>query len=347
MPPDLFTALNLAGSIDHNVADIRDRENLTAAMRSARPSVVFHLAAQAIVLAGYADPSTTYETNVMGTVNLLEAVRACDSVEAVVVVTSDKCYQNLENGRPFRETDPMGGHDPYSSSKACAELITSAYRSSFFAPDEKGEAARVPAVASVRAGNVIGGGDWAADRIIPDCARALSAGAPLVVRNPAALRPWQHVLEPLSGYLWLGALMLRDPRAYNEAWNFGPVSSDSTRDVRWVVERFLQEWGGGEWTTPPAGRAKPREAGLLSLDSTKATERLGWRPVWEASQAVRHTAAWYRDYYRLLGKEPGSAAGAQALKELTADQLAGYERDARAAGLAWAVPQDNEARPRR
>ncbi len=320
--PNLFDALDLGGRLRHVVADVRDRERLVAEVQAAQPSVIFHLAAQAIVRRAYAEPRETFETNVMGTVNVLDAARACPSVRAVVIVTSDKCYQNLEDGRPFRETDPMGGRDPYSASKGCAELVTAAYRESFFAGGTP-----AATVASVRAGNVIGGGDWAADRIIPDCVRALAAGEPIVVRNPDAVRPWQHVLEPLSGYLWLAALMLRDGRRYEGAWNFGPANHDADRPVRWVVERFVEAWGSGSWTSPADVAPQPHEAHALSLDSTMAREALGWRPAWEAGTAVRQTASWYREYYRA----PASA------RETLGRQLGAYQEAARTAGLFWAA----------
>jgi len=317
--PNLFDAVGLHTRIKHVVADVRDADRLLAEVRAAEPIVMFHLAARALVLRAYQEPRDTFETNVMGTVNVLEAARACPSVRAVVVVTSDKSYQNPETGRAFRETDPVGGRDPYAASKAAAEIVTAAYRESFFADGA--------AVASVRAGNVIGGGDWAPDRIIPDSVRALTAGDPIVVRNPDAIRPWQHVLEPLSGYLRLGALLLSDGHQYAGPWNFGPTDQGSDHPVRWVVERFLGEWGSGSWTTPVGSGAQPHEAHLLSLDSAKAREQLQWAPVWEAPTAVRHTASWYRDYYRA----PADA------RRLVDDQLTAYQDDARAAGLSWAA----------
>jgi CDP-glucose 4,6-dehydratase len=318
--PNLFDAIGLGDRVHHVVADVRDRERLVAEVQKTQPAVIFHLAARALVLRAYQEPRETFETNVMGTVNVLEAARACPSVHAVVIVTSDKCYENLETGRAFRETDPMGGRDPYGASKACAEIVTAAYRESFFADGA--------AVASVRAGNVIGGGDWAPDRIIPDSVRALIAGEPIIVRNPDAIRPWQHVLEPLSGYLQLGALLLGDGRRYADAWNFGPTGEGSDQPVRWVVDRFLGEWGSGSWTTPPSTDGQPREAHLLRLDSAKARERLAWAPVWDPPTAVRHTASWYREYY-------GAPARA---RELVEHQLRSYQDDARAAGLTWAEP---------
>jgi len=319
--PNLFTALDLGARVHHVVADIRDRDRVVAEVQAAQPSVIFHLAAQALVRRAYAEPHETFETNVLGTVNVLEAARACPSVRAVVSVTSDKCYQNLETGRPFRETDALGGRDPYSASKACAELVAAAYRESYFADGA--------AVASARAGNVMGGGDWAADRIVPDCVRALAAGEPIVVRNPDAVRPWQHVLEPLSGYLWLAALMLRDGHRYEGPWNFGPTEASGARPVRWVVDRFVDEWGSGSWTTPADTGRQPHEAHHLSLDSTKAREQLEWAPVWDAQTAVTQTASWYRDYYRA----PGTA------RELVEHQLQAYEDDARATGLAWTAEE--------
>jgi CDP-glucose 4,6-dehydratase len=319
--PSLFAALDLGARLKHVVADIRDRGRLAAEVQAAQPSVIFHLAAQPLVLRAYAEPHETFETNVMGTVNVLEAVRACASVRAVVVVTSDKCYQNHEDDRPFSETDAMGGRDPYSASKGCAELVTAAYRESFFADGA--------AVASARAGNVIGGGDWAADRIIPDSVRALAAGKPIVVRNPDAVRPWQHVLEPLAGYLWLGARMLREGHRYEGAWNFGPTDQGGDKPVRWVVERFVDEWGSGSWTTPASAGRQPHEAHRLSLDSTKAREQLEWAPVWDPQTAVRRTASWYRDYY-------GAPARA---RELVSGQLRIYQDDAREMGLPWAVAE--------
>lgn len=324
--PNLFDALGLGADLHHVVADVRDRDRLTAEMSAARPSVVFHLAAQPIVRRAYAMPHDTFETNVMGTVSILEAVRDCDSVAAVVVVTSDKCYRDVDGGRALREDDPMGGRDPYSASKGAAELVTAAYRASFFSG--VGSAG----VASVRAGNVIGGGDWAVDRIIPDCVRALTSGKPILVRNPEAVRPWQHVLEPLSGYLHLASLMVGNGGALDEPWNFGPTDADGMRSVRWVVERFLEEWGPGSWQRPDTRLEEPHEAHRLSVDSTKARERLGWAPVWDARSAVRHTAAWYRDHAH--GQTVGQTG------DLVAGQLAAYERDAMAAGLAWAASDD-------
>lgn len=325
--PSLFELLGLEQRLRHVDGDVRDVDHLRAEMAASRPSVVFHLAAQAIVRAAYAQPRETFETNVMGTVNVLEAARACDSVEAVVIVTSDKSYQNLELRRPFRETDAMGGRDPYSASKGAAELVVEAYRQSFFAEDG------AAAVASVRAGNVIGPGDWAADRIVPDIVRAVTAGEPVIVRNPDAVRPWQHVLEPLSGYLWLGARLLADRQAFSGPWNFGPVGDRGDRTVRWVVEQFLAAWGSGTWTTPGGGVPQPHEAHHLSVDSAKAREQLGWVPVWDAETAVRRTAEWHAAHH---ANPAGARQGIEA-------QLATYCADARAAGLPWATDGGRQA----
>ncbi len=320
--PNLFDAIGLRERVRHVVADVRDVDHLIAEVDAAQPALIFHLAAKALVRRAYEEPRETFETNVMGTVNVLEAARACPSVRAVIIVTSDKAYENLETGRPFMETDPMGGRDPYAASKGAAELVTAAYRDSFFSDGA--------AVASARAGNVIGGGDWAPDRIIPDSVRALMAGEPVVVRNPDSVRPWQHVFEPLSGYLQLGALMLRDGRRFAGPWNFGPTGGADERPVRWVVDRFLEEWGSGSWTTPADLARQPHEALRLSLDSTKSREQLGWAPVWDGDEAVRRTAAWYREYDR----DPHVA------RSLVDDQLRAYQADAQAAGLSWAAAVD-------
>ena len=311
--PNLFDALGLAGQVRHVVADVRDRDRLVAEMRAAAPGIVFHLAAQALVRLSYADPRATFETNVMGTVNVLDAARACPSVRAVIVVTSDKSYAHRGATRPFREDDPLGGHDPYSASKACAEIVTAAYRESFFGDG--------PAVASVRAGNVIGGGDWATDRIVPDCVRALVAGEPIVVRNPDAVRPWQHVLEPLAGYLRLGARLVEEGLPFAGAWNLGPTD-ETARPVRWLVERFIDEWGAGSWTALSGDAPQPHEATMLRLDSSRARERLAWASAWDAETAVARAAAWYRDYYR----DPSSAPALVA-RELEAYETAAARRD--------------------
>ena len=282
----LFNAARLADDIDHTIADIRDRAALAAALDRAQPSVVIHMAAQALVRRSYAEPVETYATNVMGTVHLLDAVRTCPSVEAVVIVTSDKCYANNGWVWGYRETDTLGGHDPYSNSKACAELVTDAYRQSFFSAPG---AARV---ASARAGNVIGGGDWAEDRIVPDAVRAFLQDEPLRVRNPAATRPWQHVLDPLIGYLALAEHLLDGSADCAEAFNFGPVLTRAV-PVAEIVDRLVALWGdGARWEQDPGSH--PHEAAMLTLDSTKATQRLGWQPAIALEPALRLTVDWYR-----------------------------------------------------
>lgn len=288
--PSLFEEAN-AGELlkSHHLADIRDHTAIARVMRDVQPEFVFHLAAQPIVLQSFRDPRETYEVNVMGTINLLEAVRQSPSVRVCQIITSDKCYENREWVHPYREIDPMGGADPYSSSKGCAELVASAYRHSFFPIDAI--ARHGVSLSTVRAGNVIGGGDWAADRIIPDCVRALEKGAPIVVRNPASVRPWQHVLEPLSGYLQLAAAQWREPARFAEGWNFGP-SLESQVTVQQVVEQVIREWGTGSWTTPPSALT-PRESFTLKLDISKAANILGWQPSMDFAETIRTTIEWY------------------------------------------------------
>jgi CDP-glucose 4,6-dehydratase len=291
--PSLYDEARLSELLASDThADIRDLPTLTAAVRRAEPAVVFHLAAQALVRRSYREPGDTWETNVLGTVNLLEAVRAVPGVRVCQVITSDKCYENPGQVCAFRETDPMGGHDPYSSSKGAAELAVAAWRRSFFPPGGG------VSLASARAGNVIGGGDWAEDRIIPDCVRALSRGESIPVRNPEAVRPWQHVLEPLSGYLLLAARQLEEPAAFADGFNFGPYPSGNLT-VGEVADLVVRHWGSGRWEHRlPPGEAEPRdrlhEAAFLKLDITKATTLLDWRPVFTPAEAVAETVAWYR-----------------------------------------------------
>ncbi|ODU04706.1 MAG: CDP-glucose 4,6-dehydratase [Thiobacillus sp. SCN 63-1177] len=283
--PNLFTVADLHGRLARStIADIREADSLTRAMQAARPDVVFHLAAQPLVRYSYTAPVETYAVNVMGTVNLLEAVRQAPGVKAVINVTTDKCYENREWVWPYRENEALGGFDPYSSSKACSELVTAAYRRSFLKP------AGVH-LASARAGNVIGGGDWAADRLIPDFLRALDAGRALVIRSPMATRPWQHVLEPLSGYLVLAEKLVTEERDFAEAWNFGPEEIDA-RPVQWIVESLCQQVPGAIWECNAS--PQPHEANTLKLDSSKAKARLGWRPRWNLQTALDMTLAWHR-----------------------------------------------------
>ena len=263
--------------------DIRDRDRLIELFKEERPEVVFHLAARSLVLASYRAPVPTFDVNVMGTVNVLEAIRHTPSVRAAVMVTTDKCYENHGRREPYGETDPLGGHDPYSASKGAAEIVIAAYRRSFFS--EPGAAG----IASARSGNVIGGGDWSEDRIVPDFFRALEAGRPLPIRNPGAVRPWQHVLEPLHGYLLLAAHLMAEPARFSGAWNFGP-SADQVHSVRDVAEALINITGRGSWETIPASA---HEADLLMLNSSKAAAQLGWRPRLSFAQAMDLTVEGY------------------------------------------------------
>ncbi len=281
-----FQLLGLAQTISHVEADIRDGEKLTAAMNKFQPEFVFHLAAQALVRPSYSDPKLTFETNVMGSVNLLEAVRKCESVRSLVYITSDKCYENLEWFWGYRENDRLGGHDPYSASKASAEMVFSAYaRSYFFERPSLG-------AASARAGNVIGGGDWAIDRIIPDCVRAIESEKSIELRNPSATRPWQHVLEPLSGYLLLAASLRKDPLAFVGSWNFGPTSKE-VRTVLEVAKHLIARFGHGRINCESSTK-NPHEAGLLQLNCDRANQILGWYPRWDFERTLDMTADWYK-----------------------------------------------------
>ena len=293
-PDSLGAALGDAGLAPGGFGDLRDAEALRQAMGAAEPSVVFHLAAQPLVRRSYADPIETFAVNVMGTANLLQAVRATPGVKAVVSVTTDKVYENREWDWPYRETDNLGGYDPYSASKAAAELVTASWRRSFLAK------AGV-AVATARAGNVVGGGDWATDRLVPDCVRAFAAGRQVRIRNPAATRPWQHVLDPLCGYLLLAESLLDGP-AHADAWNFGP-GLDDVRPVTDVVDLLARSWGeGASWALDDD--AHPHEAGLLAVDAARARARLGWRPALPLALGLDWTASWYK---RHLKGEPALA----------------------------------------
>lgn len=281
-----FELLGLAKDIQHVEADIRDASRLAQEMREFQPEFVFHLAAQALVRPSYAEPRITFETNVMGSVNLLEAVRQCDSVRSLVFITSDKCYENLEWIWGYRENDQLGGHDPYSASKASAEIAFSAYARSFFVDRPELGAA------STRAGNVIGGGDWSVDRIIPDCVRAIHSGKSIRLRHPDATRPWQHVLEPLSGYLLLASRLRVDPVGYAGAWNFGPPSTN-VRTVLEVVEQMFASYGAGTIEYDKNDK-QHHEAKLLQLNCDRAHQLLGWYPRWDANSTVAKTAEWYK-----------------------------------------------------
>lgn len=283
--PAFFHVADVARGMRSVLGDVRDHEKLRQTLAAARPEIVLHLAAQPLVPCSYAEPVETFSTNVMGTVNLLEACRYQPELKAVVVVSSDKCYENQEQLWGYRETDPMGGHDPYSASKGCTEVVVASYRRSFLA-------ARGVALASARAGNVIGGGDWTPSRLVPDVLAAFAREEAVVLRNPDAIRPWQHVLEPLAGYLLLAQRLFEYGEAFAEGWNFGPDEADA-RTVAWIVDTLAAGWGGNAaWRASDEPRI--HEAHILKLDCTKARVRLGWRPRWQAEDAVTRSLAWYQ-----------------------------------------------------
>ena len=290
--PSLYELVRVGELVDSQIADVRDAASLADAMQKAQPEIVIHMAAQPLVRDSYKIPVETYSTNVMGTVHLLDAVRQCPSVRAVVNVTTDKCYENREWVWGYRENEPMGGFDPYSSSKGCAELVTAAYRSSFFTVQHGA------AVATARAGNVIGGGDWATDRLIPDCISAMLAGEPVRIRNPHSIRPWQHVLEPLGGYLTLAQRLYESGAEYAEGWNFGPRDDDA-KPVEWIVQRMCELRGNGACYDVDAGDHL-HEAHYLKLDCSKAHMRLGWQPRWDLGKALTSILEWV-DIYSSAG----------------------------------------------
>lgn len=315
--PSHWQLLNLP--LSNHVGDITDLAHMQAVFGASQPDMVIHMAAQALVRPSYQYPVQTLLTNVMGTANVLECVRQTPSVQAVVIVTSDKCYENPEDGQPLTETDPMGGYDPYSMSKGAAELVTSSYRNSFFNPAQYGHAHQT-LVGSVRAGNVIGGGDWAADRLIPDLIRGSVSGQRVVIRSPLAVRPWQHVLEPLSGYLLIGQHLLAGNAWAATGWNFGPAPDD-VLSVRVVVEQAKKRWNAVDVDEQPSAH-NPHEAHLLKLDCTKAHRELNWYPVWNMETAIERTIDWYRAYYE------------HDTLNTDAD-LSAYIKQAQAAKLIW------------
>ena len=306
--PSLFTTLDGSQFFEkESLTDLADAKATHSFIRECQPGVVFHLAAQALVRASYTDPVETFRTNVLGTAHILDAVKSTPSVKAVVVVTSDKCYDNRELGVPFREEDPMGGIDPYSASKGCAELIVNSFRHSFFS------SVGSPGIASARAGNVFGGGDWSTDRLIPDIVRAISNKTELVIRYPKSVRPWQHVIEPLHGYLSLAENLYSNPTAFSQAWNFGP-NSDAHKDVEWIVTQFSSRWGDGlSWRI--SNQEAPYESKLLSLNSTKAEKLLNCAP----RLSIEEGLAWTVDWYKVFSKSPGD------IPEFSRQQIQRYE----------------------
>lgn len=302
--PNLFDAANIGDGISSVIGDVRDVSRVTEAMLAAAPEIVFHLAAQPLVRQSYSAPVETFATNVMGTVHLLEAARGAPSVRAVVVVTTDKCYEDQSSSSPYRETDRLGGHDPYASSKACAELVTSSYRDSFLRDRGVG-------VATARGGNVLGGGDWTPERLFPDIIAAFERGSAVRLRYPDAVRPWQHVLDLLSGYLTLAEKLVADPQQFSGAWNFGP-EEQSAVTVRELAQRTIALWGGGRLGVETA--SAPHESATLRLDSSKARSALGWQPRWSLDETLRSTVEWHK----------GFASGRDA-RELMESQIARYE----------------------
>ncbi|SDF28437.1 CDP-glucose 4,6-dehydratase [Sporomusa acidovorans] len=287
--PNLFELCQLKTLVQSIYGDVRDAGHLKQSILEIKPDIVIHMAAQPLVRESYKIPAETYAINVMGTVNLFEAIRRCNTVKAVINVTTDKCYENKEWVWGYRESEPMGGYDPYSNSKACSELVTASYRNSFFNPCQYEK--HGVAIATARAGNVIGGGDWANDRLIPDCIRALSHKEKIIIRNPQAIRPWQYVLEPLGGYLLLAQRLYEEGIAFADSWNFGPNDADA-RSVEWIVQKLCKQWGNGA-AYMVTNELQAHEANYLKLDCSKAKMRLGWRPRWNLSTAITKIYEWY------------------------------------------------------
>ena len=320
--PSLFETLGLENEITHIIGDIQDKQNLSDNIEKHKPEIVIHLAAQPLVRASYEDPAETFRTNILGTVNILDSIRKSDSVSACVVMTSDKCYQNLDPNRFHKETDPLGGSDPYSASKGAAEIVTNSFRNSFFNKSN---------IATVRAGNVIGGGDWAKDRIVPDCIRALTTNKKIMVRNPSSIRPWQFVLEPISGILWLGSKLYTKPEKYSEAWNLGP-NQTSNITVEKVVQNIIRIWDKdgsekGSWLdTSKESKNQPNESISLLLDSTKALTSLEWKTIYSFEMAINQTVSWYKSYYN----------NDTSMKELSVHQIEQYSKTADQMNITWA-----------
>lgn len=310
--PNLFEVLEIQKQIRSYIADIRDYKKLSQVIQIEKPEIIFHMAAQPLVRRSYKEPRETFETNVMGTVNLFEAVRHCDSVRTVINITTDKVYENNNLHQAFKETDRLGGYDPYSSSKACSELSSIAYRNSFFNPADYGSSHQV-AVATARAGNVVGGGDWSEDRLIPDCIRSLQANKSIEIRNPIATRPWQHVLEPLTGYLKLAEKLAQDPVTYSQAWNFGP-KEDAAITVRELVEKLIFNWGSGSYQLDKANHV--HEATFLELDTSKAEQELKFKPKLTIDGTIKLTIDWYKEF----NQNP------QGIKEFTLKQIRAYKK---------------------
>jgi len=304
--PSLFSEAKIDSIAESHIGDIRDQDTLQESMVSFKPDILIHMAAQPLVRYSYDEPIETYEVNVIGTAKVLEVARGCSNLKAIINITTDKCYENDGRTKGFKENDPMGGYDPYSSSKGCAELVTSSYRRSFLQDQGIG-------LASVRAGNVIGGGDWANDRLIPDILKSFENGSSVVVRNPKATRPWQHVLEPLSGYLVLAQKLYQNPKEYAEGWNFGPNEQD-VKPVDWILDKMVSKWPNSSWELDKS--SSPHEAGFLKLDISKAKSKLGWNPLWSLSDTLEKIVHWHQAW---LNNEDMQVVCLAEIKEYTKD----------------------------
>ena len=318
--PSMFKILNLEKKINHNIGDIRNQKSLQRLMQKSNPDFVIHFAAQALVRDSYINPIETFETNIIGTVNVLESIRNLDSIKTSIIMTSDKSYENSLNTKPHKETDPMGGFDPYSASKGASELIISSYRNSFFNQKKSQQK-----ISSIRAGNVLGGGDWAKDRIIPDSIRALSKNKNIIIRNQNFIRPWQFVLEPLSGILWLIVKMNSSPNKFNESWNFGPNKKNHVT-VKEVVNKIIKNWGNGSWKTNSKLK-HPHESKYLKLNTTKAKMNLKWKSVYDIDKIISETTSWYKAYYDK----------SSSMYDLSVEQIMNYVKNAQKMKLDWSV----------
>lgn len=322
--PSMFEDMSMTKDITHVIGDVRNPTHLEECMLESKPDMVFHLAAQPLVRLSYEKPVETFQTNVMGTVHVLESIRKTPSVKVCIVMTSDKCYENRETSYAYKENDPLGGHDPYSASKGATELVTSSYRKSFFSILDN--ESHQTGVSTIRAGNVIGGGDWAEDRIVPDCVRSLLAKKTIPVRNPNSIRPWQYVLEPISGMFCLAMKMWENPGNYTESWNFGPNLSTNKTTVKDLVLQVISHWGQGNWADVSQQNTNTlHESSLLVLDSSKAQNMLGWMPVYPIKEAITETMSWYKMY-------PDKT---HQIRDFTINQIHNYTMKARQMNIAW------------
>ena len=323
--PSMFEILDLEQDVTHIIGDIKNLTHLEECMLEFKPDMVFHLAAQPLVRLSYEKPIETFQTNVMGTANVLESIRRVPSVKVCAVMTSDKCYENREISYAYKESDPLGGHDPYSASKGATELVASSYRRSFFTKTNNGK--HQVDISTIRAGNVIGGGDWSEDRIVPDCVRSLISKKAIPIRNPDYIRPWQYVLEPISGMLCLAMKMWKEPSNYGGSWNFGPTLSTSKSTVKELVLQVIDKWGEGDWVDVSQKTANSlHEANLLMLDSTKAETLLGWRSVYPLKEAIAETVSWYNSYVDKTNH----------IKDFTLNQIQNYVKKAKQMNIIWA-----------